>query len=123
MHADKQKQRGFNQAELMARAFCDVTGLTLQPTGLSRIRATEPQFSLSPAEREQNLAGAIQVGESLHRCPHSKAVLLLDDIYTTGATARAAVHVLQQQQISVYGLVVLAKASGFDAKGGRQILL
>lgn len=109
MHADKLKQRGFNQADLLAEAFCQRTGLPLKRQGLVRVRATEAQFSLSPEAREKNLSQAFRVGQELLTSP-GKAVLLLDDIYTTGATARAAVQALQQQQISVRAIVTVARA-------------
>jgi ComF family protein len=109
LHAAKQQQRGFNQAELLARAFCNRTGLPLQPQGLVRSRLTEAQFGLSATAREHNLAGAFELGQPLLKTPPRKAVLLLDDIYTTGATARAAAHTLRRHQISVYGMVAVAR--------------
>jgi ComF family protein len=111
MHTAKQRQRGFNQAELIARSFCQRTRLPLQPHSLIRVRSTEAQFNLSPAEREHNLANAFEVNRQWRDRP-AKSVLLIDDIYTTGATARAAAIALQQQQVSVYGLVAVAKSGG-----------
>lgn len=109
MHPDKQQQRGFNQAELLAKAFCQQTDLPLRH-GLIRSRLTEAQFQLSATAREQNLADAFQLGHDfLNRHPQ-KAVLLLDDIFTTGATARAAAQTLRRHRIPVYGMVVVAKA-------------
>ena len=110
MHAAKQQQRGYNQAELLAQSFCEVTGLPLQLQGLQRVRATEAQFNLSVAAREQNLTDAFSLGKGLRQHRASDAVLLLDDIYTTGATARAAMHTLRQQGIAVYGLAAVAQA-------------
>jgi ComF family protein len=107
LHSTKRQQRGFNQAELLAQAFCELTGLPHSPHGLVRSRPTEAQFQLSPDARKENLAGAFQVGR-FRRSPST--VLLIDDIYTTGATARAAMQVLRRHQISVCGLVVVAKA-------------
>lgn len=109
IHPDKRQQRGFNQAELLAKTFCQRTGLPMNAQGLVRGRITEAQFGLSATDREQNLSGAFQVGEVfLNRNPQ-KAVLLLDDIYTTGATARAAAQALRRHRISVYGMAVIAK--------------
>jgi len=107
MHADKQQQRGFNQAELLAEAFCQMARLPLARRGLVRVRATAPQFGLSAEARSQNVAGAFQVGPSFRRSPR-RPVLLLDDIYTTGATARNAAACLEAQGIRVYGLAALA---------------
>lgn len=111
MHADKLKQRGFNQAELLARHFCHLTRLPLQTKGLTRTRATEAQFQLtSPQAREKNVAGAFAVGESLRQSTSTPPVLLLDDIFTTGATVRSAVQTLRRSGIRVGGVIVLARA-------------
>jgi ComF family protein len=110
MHPDKQRQRGFNQAALLAQAFCRQTGLPLKQRGLSRSRSTEAQFGLSATAREQNLAGAFELGTDFLHQPPKTAVLLLDDIYTTGATTRAAADILRRHQISVYGVITVAKA-------------
>lgn len=109
MHLEKQQQRGFNQAELLAKAFCHHTGLPLRH-GLSRKRPTEAQFGLAAVEREQNLADAFELGQDFLSHSPTQAVLLLDDIYTTGATARSAAQLLRRHQISVRGIVVMAKA-------------
>lgn len=110
IHPEKQKQRGYNQAALLAQSFCEITGLKLQQIGLERIRGTAAQFGLSVSEREKNLAMAFQVGSGFRRHHPASPVLLLDDIYTTGATARSAAQTLQQHGITVYGVVALAQA-------------
>lgn len=106
LHAARLEKRGFNQAELLAQHFCKVTGLPLQRNGLQRVRETEAQFSLSRAERKRNLAGAFTVQKGFS--PHERRVLLLDDIYTTGATLSAAAHALRSAGISVCGAVTIA---------------
>jgi len=108
MYPEKKKKRGFDQAELIAEAFCAVTKLPLQTQGLERQRATEAQFSLSPEAREQNLAGAFQVGKGFMNHLPSQEVLLLDDIYTTGATVRSAVQTLVRHHIRVCGVGAIA---------------
>lgn len=108
LHINKQKQRGYNQAALLAQSFCDVTGLQLQQLGLERIRETESQFGLSRPEREKNLETAFQLGLGFRQQYPASPVLLLDDIFTTGATARSAMQTLSQSEIHVYGVVALA---------------
>ncbi len=114
MHLDKQRQRGFNQAELIARSFCRHTGLPLLAQGLQRTQATQAQFELSPAERQRNVAQAFAIGPTLHQKRRQKRnpppVLLLDDIYTTGATIGAIAQVLTAAQIPIAGIVVVAQA-------------
>lgn len=111
MHVRKRQQRGFNQAELLAEHFCDRTQLPLQRHGLERSRETTAQFQLSASDRAQNLADAFSLGTAFRNRPPTKAVLLLDDIYTTGATARSAAQTLRRHGIRVQGLIVLARAA------------
>jgi ComF family protein len=107
LHASKQKQRGYNQAALIAQGFCQTTGLKLKLNGLERVRETQAQFSLSVAEREKNLAAAFSVGQGL-RHHRDIPILLVDDIYTTGATAASAVQTLNQYGMRVLGLAAVA---------------
>lgn len=107
LHPMKQQQRGYNQASLLAREFCDLTGLPLRCEGLKRVLKTQAQFGLSALEREQNLVKAFGLGSDFLQRRPAYPVLLLDDIYTTGATVRAATQTLQQSGIEVYGLVTV----------------
>lgn len=109
LHPTKLQKRGYNQAQLLAQSFCEFTGYKQQPLGLERVRSTEAQFGLSKEQREQNLADALVVGKAFKHTPPTSPVLLVDDIYTTGATVRAAAQALQKQGIQVYGVVALSK--------------
>lgn len=108
LHAKKLKDRGYNQAALIAEGFCQTTGLKLKLNGLARIKETKAQFSVSGSEREQNLADAFSIGQDFSRHHPDAPVLLVDDIYTTGATAKSAVYALHQSNISVLGLAAVA---------------
>jgi len=110
IHPSKRQQRGFNQAELLAKSFCQFTGYQYQPHGLERVRETEAQFGLSAKERSQNLTEAFAVGKRFGKRSHHSPVLILDDIYTTGATARSATEVLRKQGIAVYGILAIASS-------------
>lgn len=113
LHRDRKAQRGYNQAELIARSFCNTTGLPLRSQGLTRQRATQAQFGLTITKRRQNLAQAFALGPDLQTRRPQHPVLLLDDIYTTGATATAATQTLQQSGIHVFGIVAVAQAQRF----------
>ncbi len=116
LHANKQKQRGYNQAGLIAQSFCNTTGFKLKLNGLERIRETKPQFRLSVSEREENLTRAFILGKNFSRRPDIQ-VLLIDDVYTTGATARSAVQTFRQHGIAVLGLAAAATTQGNQETG------
>jgi len=121
MYAEKQRQRGFNQADLLAEGFCQITRLPLEVRGLERIQETKAQFTLASAmEREQNLEQAFRLGNPFLQRPPSRPVLLLDDIYTTGATVRSAIQTLRRHGIRVEGIVVLARAGMNRDRKGHQ---
>ncbi|ABC99479.1 MULTISPECIES: ComF family protein [unclassified Synechococcus] len=105
LHAERLRQRGYNQAALISQAFCERTGLRHLPDALVRVRATAAQHELNPLQRQQNLAGAF----ALKRAP-ATPVLLVDDIYTTGSTVQAAQQVLVAAGIPVAGVIVVAQA-------------
>ncbi|GFE70133.1 ComF family protein [Chroococcus sp. FPU101] len=105
IHAQKLKERGFNQAELIAKGFSQVTGYPIQPQALIRSKETKAMYSLKPKEREENLKNAFKIG----KLNQSKTnVLLIDDIYTTGTTAKEAVKCLRSHHIPVIGIATLA---------------
>ncbi|MGF1522471.1 MAG: ComF family protein [Leptolyngbyaceae cyanobacterium] len=111
LHAKKLRERGFNQAELLADAFCRQTGLHLVRRGLVRQQETAPQFGLDVKARQENLVGAFALGGDLRdRCPQ-QPILLIDDIYTTGTTVKIAAAVLRRHGISVCGVGAIAQAT------------
>jgi ComF family protein len=105
LHADKLISRGFNQAELIARSFSRATGAKLD-LSLQRTRSTVAQFGLSKSARQENVADAFALVSSALKPGDS--VLLVDDIYTTGATVRSAALALRSIGINVYGVAVVA---------------
>jgi ComF family protein len=89
LHPRRIRQRGFNQALLLAHAFPEV------PLGrevVVRVRHTVPQVELKPKERRDNVKGAFVVPNPA--LVKGKNVLLLDDVFTTGATVRECAKVL-----------------------------
>jgi ComF family protein len=105
LYPEKIVTRGFNQAELIARSFCQVTGIQLD-LSLQRTRSTVAQFGLSKSARQKNVADAFALVNSSLK-PGAR-VLLIDDIYTTGATVRSAAAVIRSMQIDVCGVAVIA---------------
>lgn len=110
MYPEKQKARGFNQAEELAKGFCQVTDLPYQPQWLTRVKNTTPQMQTkSKEEREANLQQAFQARVPSDR--RTQSVIILDDIYTTGTTIREAIKALQTQGVWTASVVVLARPS------------
>lgn len=107
LHPKRLRERGFNQSLLLAREICGGLGLFLSKAGLERTRDTEKQTGLGADERKKNVAGAFRV-----RQPGSfkgMRVLLVDDVYTTGATIRECARALRKDGAEVMALT-LARA-------------
>lgn len=91
LHKQRIRERGFNQSALLAQALSALSGLELWD-GLLRVRDTPHQVGLSASERALNVAGAFEIREMPVGIP--KRVVLVDDVFTTGATIEACADVL-----------------------------
>ncbi len=105
LHPEKLASRGFNQAELIARSFSLATGAKLD-LSLHRTRSTTAQFGLSKSARQENVADAFALVRSSLK--PGDTVLLVDDIYTTGATVHSAALALRSIDIKVCGVAVVS---------------
>lgn len=106
LHLRRLRQRGFNQSLELARYWGRCRALPVLSGALVRHRETAVQSSLSAAERETNVRGAFQVKRSLP--PH---VALVDDVFTTGATCRAAREALLAAGVQRVDVWCLARVS------------
>ena len=86
------KSRGFNQAELLARRFCEISGLGFADL-LAKPFQTPSQHLLNKIERSGNLVGAIELREGAD--VENMRILLIDDIKTTGATLNECAKILR----------------------------
>lgn len=93
LHASRRRKRGYNQAEIIAEEIAGMTGIPVRSDVLFRIRKTVAQKRLGRAERAANLRGAFGASR---RWKTGGNVLLIDDIYTTGATVERAAAVLKK---------------------------
>ena len=110
IHISKYKERGFNQAGLIAQALGRAMQIPVDEEYLVRIVKTQPMKELSNRERIKNLQNAFQVRGKVVRY---RKVLIVDDIYTTGATFDACAAVLKDAGVSqVYG-ISLCVGDGF----------
>jgi ComF family protein len=92
LHSARQRERGYNQAGLLAEALAGAIGVPRLAGAIERVRDTRPQARLDPRARRVNVAGAFRV-----RNPErlrGRTILLVDDVVTTGATFEACLEAL-----------------------------
>jgi ComF family protein len=94
LHTRRLWWRRYNQSVLLARTIADTSGKPLATGTLRRIRATAQQVGLTPDQRDRNVRGAFQVPVSEKITVAGLRVLLVDDVYTTGATVKASTRAL-----------------------------
>ncbi len=107
IHKKRLQERGFNQATLLAKGIAKVEGVPVLTDELVRKRYTVAQSSLDSAARQQNIVGAFEV-----RNPDiisGKRLLLIDDVFTTGATIREAVSELWTADPAEIDVLTLAR--------------
>lgn len=112
LHWTRQFSRGYNQAEVIGREVAAVLGVPFEPRLLRRVRRTGTQTKLSAEERERNIAGAFEVRRRLVQPSGSRGgkpsapdrhsgfkglrILIIDDVFTTGATVAACDAALRE---------------------------
>src|SRR5438093_3469357 len=103
LHRDRMAERGFNQAEALAREVANTLRLPLIADGLARVRMTEQQARLDARARAENMRGAFR----WQGAPPPRRILLVDDVLTTRATMGACAEALRAAGAEmVYGLAL-----------------
>ena len=92
LHFSKKRSRGFNQAEVLAQPLAEALDIPLACNMLKRVKKTAPQMGLSGPAREQNLFGAFIINPKRYEA--GRRILLVDDIFTSGATMNACAKIL-----------------------------
>ncbi|WP_312070920.1 ComF family protein, partial [Anaerotignum propionicum] len=92
LHAHKQKERGFNQAEILCQSISLYTEIPYEKDILTRTKETIPQSKLSAKERHKNIKNVFIAQHCSDKC-----VLLVDDILTTGATLNECSRALYRE--------------------------
>ena len=105
IHPNRLAERGFNQAELLARHAAQALSLPIDPLAVSRLKDQPAQSQLNANQRDQNLRGAFRATTDLS----GKRVALVDDVVTTGATARAVASQLRRARAADISLWAVAR--------------
>ena len=123
LHTQRQRQRGFNQAELLARRCASRLGIPVAANLLMRQRETAPQVGLSLVERQTNIAGAFALApQHTHKRLAGRHLVLIDDVSTTGSTLDAAAEALRAAHpASIIGLAVSRPTLGDDGHGTPDV--
>lgn len=111
LSANSMQVRGFNQTELLAKQIGKELGIKIACGAIQRVKDTPHQTELTREEREKNLLSAFAVKEGVDL--KGKSVLLVDDVYTTGSTARECTRVLLQAGASRVCIITWATGRGF----------
>ena len=108
LHPKRKKERGFNQAQIIAKELARIKEIELRDGLLVKIKNVPPQTSLRVEERAENVSGAFAVAEG--EKIGGKGVLLVDDVYTTGSTIRECSSVLRNAGVKEVKALTVAQA-------------
>ena len=121
LHTSKRRERGFNQAELIARAALNLNPaegrLHLGDHVLERRRPTKSQIGMTPHQRRENMRGAFVVTRS--QSVDGREVLVVDDVYTTGATVSECARVLLRAGASRVWVATVARTPKLASQFGQ----
>jgi ComF family protein len=119
LHADRQRERGYNQAELIARPLAKRLRLKFGAYLLMRTKPRPPQLVLSRSEHWKSVRGAYATREGLR--VDNLRILLVDDVLTTGATLDACARALKKAgAAAVFGITVARVVSGWSPQDSPQ---
>lgn len=109
LHWKRFFKRQFNQSAELARALSSLTGLPFAPSAVTRVKLTRQQVGLERHEREENVRAAFRVPSEEEIAIAGRRVLLVDDVYTTGATVRAVSKALKRGGAGAVDVLTFAR--------------
>ncbi len=112
LHPKKQRQRGYNQSELLCDGIGEAMSIPVWPDALRRLRHTESQTAKNTSQRLLNVKDAFAVTPHFKEKLRGRHILLVDDVLTTGATLESCANALLQAvpniQVSIATLAVVS---------------
>jgi ComF family protein len=102
-------RRQFNQAALLAAGVAKLAGVQHDPMVLTRIKPTGSQVGLTLVQRKENVRGAFRVPDAMRARIAQREILLIDDVYTSGATVKAATRALIRAGASAVDVLTFAR--------------
>ena len=112
LHYTRLQKRGFNQSLRLAAVLSRLTSTRLSAHGLKRIKATPSQAGRSADGRKRNVSGAFEVSHRDAGRIAESHILLIDDVFTTGATVEACARVLKRAGARETSVLTLARVAG-----------
>lgn len=109
LHASRLRFRRYNQSMLLAQELAKLTGLGIAPHILRRHRKTRQQVGLSGDSRLRNVQGAFSLHPRAMETLAGRRVILVDDVYTTGATVKAATRALRRGGVQSVDVITFAR--------------
>jgi ComF family protein len=109
IHRSRLRQRGYNQAELVAKELSRLTGIPMYGKLVKRTKKTVPQKMLNPNERQNNLKKAFNIDSNVVKL---NKTILIDDIYTTGSTIDAVAMELKRHGVKSVFFITLCIGEG-----------
>lgn len=116
LHRWRLWSRGFNQSALVAGHLSRILGIPTDPFVLKRVKRTRPLRDLKPRERERTVARAFAIDPARAEMLRGRTVLLIDDVHTSGATARACARTLRAAGAASVHLLCWARVLKDDAR-------
>lgn len=107
LFAEREKERGYNQSELLAKAFCKVLGLEMRTDIVERVKDTPTQTHLNKKERAKNLEKAFRVTNA--NVVKGRDIFIIDDVFTTGATTNALAQQMRKCKPKSIGVFTFLK--------------
>ncbi|GLS30647.1 comF family protein [Mesorhizobium albiziae] len=119
LHWRRLFSRRFNQSAELARAVAMLSGKRFEPSAVRRVKVTKQQVGLARGERHDNVRGAFRVPSEAEIQVSGRHVLLVDDVYTTGATVSAVTKALKRAGAAEVDVLTFARVIPGDFQPGE----